>query len=73
MLISLLLKIYGVFVISKDLVEIISLNLFLERNLLTSNAYELRMDCELREFTFGSETCSYVKFKTSKASSFPCM
>ena len=40
--------------------------------IFTSNAYELRMDCESAVEYLRSilETCSYVKFKTSKGKYF---
>jgi hypothetical protein len=58
------------FVISKRLS---GLNLPPERkDNFTSNAYELRMDCEsaAEELRLVLETCSYVKFKTTKGKFF---
>jgi uncharacterized protein YegP (UPF0339 family) len=42
------------------------------KTIFTSNAYELRMDCEADVERVRSvlETCSYVKFKTSKGNFF---
>lgn len=42
------------------------------KTIFTSNAYELRMDCEAdAEYLLSVlETCSYVKFKTSKGKFF---
>lgn len=42
------------------------------KTIFTSNAYELRMDCEADAEYVRSvfETCSYVKFKTSKGKYF---
>ncbi|UFH36699.1 YegP family protein [Flavobacterium acetivorans] len=42
------------------------------KTIFTSNAYELRMDCESAAEHIRSvlETCSYVKFKTSKGKFF---
>lgn len=42
------------------------------KTIFTSNAYELRMDCEAdTEYLLSVlETCSYVKFKTSKGKFF---
>jgi uncharacterized protein len=42
------------------------------KTIFTSNAYELRMDCETDAEYLRSvlETCSYVKFKTSKGKFF---
>jgi hypothetical protein len=56
------------FVISKGWVVIISLNLLERKDNFTSNAYELRMDCEsaAEELRLVLETCSYVKFKTTR-------
>jgi uncharacterized protein YegP (UPF0339 family) len=52
-------------------VVIISLNSSGKDN-FTSNAYELRMDCEsaAEELRLVLETCSYVKFKTTKGKFF---
>jgi hypothetical protein len=60
------------FVISKGWVVIISLNLLERKDNFTSNAYELRMDCEsaAEELRLVLETCSYVKFKTTKGKFF---
>ncbi len=42
------------------------------KTIFTSNAYELRMDCESAAEYIRSvlETCSYVKFKTTKGKFF---
>ena len=42
------------------------------KTIFTSNAYELRMDCEAaaEELRLVLETCSYVKFKTTKGKFF---
>jgi hypothetical protein len=42
------------------------------KTIFTSNAYELRMDCESAAEQVRSvlETCSYVKFKTTKGKFF---
>jgi uncharacterized protein YegP (UPF0339 family) len=68
-----LIIIYGEFVISKRLsghykFEFTSRK---ERQFY-SNAYELRMDCEsaAEELRLVLETCSYVKFKTTKGKFF---
>jgi hypothetical protein len=53
-------------------VVIISLNSPERKDNFTSNAYELRMDCEsaAEELRLVLETCSYVKFKTTKGKFF---
>jgi hypothetical protein len=42
------------------------------KTIFTSTAYELRMDCEAaaEHIRSGLETCSYVKFKTTKGKFF---
>ncbi len=42
------------------------------KTIFTSNAYELRMDCEANAEYLRSvlDTCSYIKFKTSKGKFF---